>query len=71
MQVINGHLTATEKKHIKQILAANGTTGKTKMKRYHITHNDDGTITVEVQSYTTKWVGDNVAWHKDTHVIRL
>lgn len=50
MKVLTGHLTATEKNAIKQMLHLGLTCGKTPKKMYHLVLNEDiYTVTIEQQ----------------------
>ena len=54
MQVITGHLTATEKSHIKAIFKAGLTAGKVNRTQYVITQTE-GIFTVLITKMQTAW----------------
>lgn len=48
MKTTKGHITATEKKHIKAIMEANLMSGKINNKTYFITKKQDGNYEVKI-----------------------
>jgi hypothetical protein len=68
MKVLSGHLTATEKKHIKAILDQKLTAGKIGRKTYHL-FNNDGLYTVKViqNDRGLGWIGAELRQSVYTH----
>ena len=65
MNVTSGHLTATEKRHIKTILEHGDLHGSTKLKRYFLTKESDNRYSVKILSRYTKYIGEDVSWVQD------
>jgi hypothetical protein len=72
MKVLSGHLTATEKKHIKAILDQNLMTGKIGRKSYWLSLNE-GLYTVKVMQNDRGlgWIGSELRQSVYTHQFTL